>query len=47
LNDTPTLGGWENFWSQVVLSTPSDGVCYVVAFGNDYYGSLTITYEVV
>jgi hypothetical protein len=41
------LGGWDVFWSQVALSDPTNNICYVVAFGNDYYGSLTVAYEVV
>lgn len=46
-NSAPTLGGWDVFWSQVALSDPTNNICYVVAFGNDYYGSLTVAYEVV
>jgi hypothetical protein len=29
------------------MSEPNDDVCYVAAFGNDYYGSLSITYGVL
>ncbi|MDR0675351.1 MAG: hypothetical protein LBF36_03765 [Mycoplasmataceae bacterium] len=48
LNTTTTpLSGWEAFWSQVVTSEPNHGVCYIEAFGDNYFGSIIVSYEVV
>ncbi|MDR2369190.1 MAG: hypothetical protein LBD63_01000 [Mycoplasmataceae bacterium] len=46
-NTAPTLGGWDLFWSEMALSDPNNNVCYIVSFGQDYYGSLAVRYGVI